>query len=307
MTPRHITNNLMDGPRIVAAVTRIGMIISLVLTTIMWANNSWGKMELNFVFVFISFFGVLYTAVSPVVIVPWLGLYTLSPAAAKDVKQVLLKLLLNFMLTATFLATWSFGASPWSFWALFALLLGLLTWELVHKDDLGSVTKKLQFGYILICIILVLLKTMGVDLGSKVDASTLNNLGNRATSFSLPNAVSGAGSVECSDHVPLVEHGMRITVAVGCPVKVDQMNMRNGTDFKLVDPALRAVTGRQQLVTMDPDNNNRFVTFQANAEGLRRYDRTAVEVELYHAGTGDAEVARRYGVVTPDIDLAPAR
>jgi hypothetical protein len=100
---------------------------------------------------------------------------------------------------------------------------------------------------------------------------------------------------------------MRITVAAGCPVKVDQMNMKNGTDFKLVDPALRAVTGRQQLVTMDPDNNNRFVTFQANAEGLRRYGRTAVEVELYHAGTGDAEVARRHGVVKPNIDLNPAR
>ena len=160
-------------------------------------------------------------------------------------------------------------------------------------------------------------KCFSAETGQKLRPMTKEEALKRNPAGIADKAIAGISSInfsdvslggsDCSDHVHLVEHGMRITVTAGCLVKVDQMNMRNGTDFKLVDPALRAVTGRQQLVTMDPGKNNRFVTLQANAEGLRRYGRTAVEVELYHAGTGDAEVARRYGVVTPNIDLTPAR
>jgi len=248
MTPRHITNNLMDGPRAVAAVTRIGMIAYLVFTTIMWAINSWGKMELNFAFVFISFFGVLCAVVSPTVTVPWLGLYVVSPAAAKEVKQVLLKLLFSFMLTATFLATWSFGASPWSFWALFALLLGLLTWQLVHKDEFGNITKKIQLGYLLVFIALILLKTMGVDLGSKVSASAVES---KTSSLSLPSVSWGGSSStteECPEEVLSVVYGTRLTIPMGCKVNVDTTLVRDGKyEYEFADEKLPIVDGKRLL------------------------------------------------------------
>lgn len=195
----------------------------------------------------------------------------------------------------------AFEGDAWVFPNLLLLVWAAVTFGYLVSSGAGL---KKMFITIFLVLILGILAWKWVGPANREAVAAQFKDGKEAVSGF---ASSGAGSVGCSDHVPLVEHGMRITVAVGCPVKVDQMNMKKGTDFKLVDPALRAVTGRQQLVTMDPDNTNRFVTFQANAEGLRRYGRTAVEVELYHAGTGDAEVARRYGVVTPDIDLTPAR
>ena len=195
----------------------------------------------------------------------------------------------------------AFEGDAWVFPNLFLLVWAAVTFGYLVSSGAGL--KKMFITIFLVLILGILAwKWIGPD-NREAAASQFKDGKEAVTGF----VSSGTGSVVCSDHVPLVEHGMRITVAVGCPVKVDQMNMKKGTDFKLVDPALRAVTGRQQLVTMDPDNNNRFVTFQANAEGLRRYGRTAIEVELYHAGTGDAEVAGRYGVVTPDIDLTPTR
>lgn len=207
----------------------------------------------------------------------------------------------------------AFEGDAWVFPNLFLLVWAAVTFGYLVSSGAGL--KKMFITIFLVLILGILAwKWIGPDNREAV-ASRFKDGKEAVTGF----ASSGADSVVCSDHVPLVEHGMRITVAVGCPVKVDQKNMvawidpvtkiehPGGTDFKLVDPALRAVTGRQQLVTMDPDNTNRFVTLQANAEGLRRYGRTAVEVELYRDGTGDAEVARRYGVVTPNIDLTPAR
>ncbi len=297
MQIHHITNNLMDGPRLVAAVTRIGMLAFLTLTTIMWGINGWGKIEVNFAFAFLGFFLTFYVLVSPKATVPWLGVRAVSKETATEINQVILKLLLSFMLTAIFLATWSFAASPWNFWALFTLLMALLTWQLIHKEE-ADITKKLQLGYILICIGLVLLKTMGVDLQSMVGASTVDNVGTKVSKI-----VAGG---DCPDHVQVVEHGARITVGINCPVIVDQRNMRGGFDFVLVDPVLRAETGRQQLVGKEQKRHNDLVTLFANPEGYKRIGRTTLEVELYRAGTGPAEVAKRHGVYTAPIDLTPA-
>lgn len=299
MQIHHITNNLMDGPRLVAAVTRIGMLAFLALAAIMWGINGWANMEVNFAFAFLAFFLAFFVIVSPKATVPWLGVRLVSAETATQINQVLLKILLSFMLTAIFLATWSFKASPWNFWALFTLLLALLTWQLVHKGN-AEITKKLQLGYILICIALVLLKTMGVDLQSKL-SDKVSGSSQEETEVS-----SGGSGTKCPDHVQVVEHGARITVGINCPVTVDQRNMRGGFDFVLVDPVLRAETGRQQLVGKEQKRHNDLVTLFANPEGYKRIGRTTIEVELYRAGTGPAEVAKRHGVYVAPIDLTPA-
>ena len=233
---------------------------------------------------------------------------TTIPNTVRTHFKVVLWLILANNLVGLMLGNVEFGkeftdATSMAFPNLVLLIATAIVFSYLFNIDGGSFKKRIITAFLVLILGIVAWNWVGPDNrkaiadNARVARSSVSGLGSS----------SGAGSIGCSNHVPLVEHGMRITVAVGCPVKVDQMNMRKGTDFKLVDPALRAVTGRQQLVTMDPDNNNRFVTFQANAEGLRRYGRTAIEVELYHAGTGDAEVARRYGVVTPDIDLTPTR
>jgi hypothetical protein len=281
----------MDGPRLVATVLRIGVIVFLGLTYLMWKNNIEGNSGVNFKFALGGFFLTFFVFVSPKATVPWLGVRTVSQETATEIKQALLKILLSFMLTAIFLATWSFQASPDSFWVLFTLLLALLTWQLIHKGD-TEITKKLQLGYILICIALVLLKTMGVDLASKVDATTLENL-----------------PVWCMDGVPpLVHAGARLTVEAGCTLQIDQRRMsETGVDFVLVDPELRAAVGRSELFALGQPEGSNLLSLIPNREGFARFGLESVEVEVYPRGTGSEEAARRYGVHIPEISLTPAR
>ena len=161
----------------------------------------------------------------------------------------------------------------------------------------GKMKRKIIAGFLVLILGIIAWNWIGPEnrkeLADKAGAT-------KSSSFSL-------GGGDCPDHVQVVEHGARVTVGIDCPVTVDQRNMRGGFDFVLVDPVLRAETGRQQLVGKEQKKDNDIVTLFANPEGYKRVDRTTIEVELYRAGTGAAEVAKRHGVFTPPIDLTPAQ
>jgi hypothetical protein len=302
MEIRHITNNLMDGPRLVAAVTRISMIIFLVLTIIMWGINVWGNIGVNFAFAFVAFFLTFFILVSPKTTVPWFGLQVVSPKTAEEIHRVLLKILLSFMLTAIFLATWSFKASPWSFWALFTLLLALLTWQLINKAE-TDITKKLQLGYILICIALVLLKTMGVDLQNKVDASTLGKLGESVSSASSGGSAEVVAS-DCPASEPCVAYdGIEVQLGPNEPLVINQRQFwSKGISVRPTDPKIRATKPISSLFYLRQASDSNIVRIVPIASGFENGQ--PIKLVIYKQdGNADKRVAAEYGTYTPPIDI----
>lgn len=227
---------------------------------------------------------------------------TTIPNTVRTHFKVVLWLILANNLVGLMLGNVEFGkeftdATSMVFPNLVLLIATAIVFSYLFNIDGGSFKRRVITAFLVLILGILAWNWIGPEnrkeLADKAGAT-------KSSSFSL-------GGGDCPDHVQVVEHGARVTVGIDCPVTVDQRNMRGGFDFVLVDPVLRAETGRQQLVGKEQKKDNDIVTLFANPEGYKRVDRTTIEVELYRAGTGAAEVAKRHGVFTPPIDLTPAQ